>query len=268
MIGGVRVALVAGVLVSLIAPARADNKDDAKAAFAEGQQRYAAGEYLVAADKFETAYALDPDPAYLFNVAQAYRFGNACAKAAAAYHKFLAAVPNPPNKAKVDGFVEQAEDCASKQAAAEHPQPPHEPPVHEDKIGPPPPPPHEGGSAGLRIGGLAVGGLGVVALGVATYYTVRASQLSHEREDICASELAGGGKCAWDMTKQDRADSLKSDGEAAQTRARVSWVVGGAFVAGGAVMYLLGRRSGHESAAQYAVVPSANGAMALGEFRF
>ncbi len=39
----------------------------------------------LAAERFELAYELDPDPAYLFNLAQAYRLGNVCAKSAAAF---------------------------------------------------------------------------------------------------------------------------------------------------------------------------------------
>src|ERR1700679_3405566 len=70
------------------APAPTD-KDAAAARYAQGQQHFSAGEDLDAADDFEAAYALDHDPVYLYNIAQAYRLGIACARAADFYRKFL-----------------------------------------------------------------------------------------------------------------------------------------------------------------------------------
>ena len=60
------------MLASSVALAQPD-KIKAEAAARDGQQRYQSGAYLLAAERFELAYELDPDPAYLFNLAQAYR---------------------------------------------------------------------------------------------------------------------------------------------------------------------------------------------------
>jgi len=56
-------------------------------AYARGEAQYQAGEFLAAAASFEEAYARERDPSILFNIAQAYRFGKACAKAADSYRR-------------------------------------------------------------------------------------------------------------------------------------------------------------------------------------
>jgi tetratricopeptide (TPR) repeat protein len=107
------------VLLAVLAVAsRAHAERDAKAVYADGEKLYAAGRYLDAAEKFRTAYGIDPDPAYLFNVAQAYRFGEDCAKSAEFYHQFLAKVPSPPNAAKIVAWADEQEACARQLAAA------------------------------------------------------------------------------------------------------------------------------------------------------
>jgi hypothetical protein len=261
-------SVIAMVLVGLtaIASAQAPSGKTAADLFTEGQQHYAAGEYLVAADRFEAAFALDPDPAYLFNIAQAYRFGNACAKAVTSYKAFLAKVPNPPNATKVQQYLEQSEDCAKKQSVAERPSPPTPEPV---VVPPPPPPPpaerHPGRTQ--RIAGIGVAAFGVVVLGVAGYYTWRAHDYANQREALCAAELAMNPTCMWTDQREKDDNRLADDGRAAQTRARVGWAVGGAAVIGGVVLYVLGR-SAEQGDATVSIVPSTDGAMAVGAFRF
>lgn len=254
--------IIAAVLLGGATLARAQPKDasSATAAFTEGQRLYAAGQYLAAADKFEAAYASDPDPVYLFNVGQAYRLGNACAKAATMYRKFLDAAPGAPNAAKVAQYIEQAEDCAKKQAAAERPPPP---PV--DPIVTPPPPPPRGDTTSdpgrtKRLIGLGVGAIGVVAVGVAGYYSYRSFDYASQREDLCNG-------CVWSTAKTDAAARLDADGAAAEDRARIAWVVGGVALIGGAALYLWGKSQPAEHAT-ISVVPTTNGAMAVSAFAF
>jgi tetratricopeptide (TPR) repeat protein len=229
--------VIAAVLLGAsVAGAQAPSKDKvaADAAYAVGQERYAAGDYLVAADRFEAAYALDPDPAYLFNIAQAYRFGNACAKAAASYRKFINAVANAPNAAKVQQFIEQSDECAKKQAEAQRPPPPLDKPVVVTQ--PPPPPPaaateHPGRN--MRIAGLSTLGVGAVVLGIGSYYAFRSFSLASDREAHC----------------------------------RNATPVGGLLAIGGVVLYYLGRTAGAEHST-ISVIPTASGAMAVGAFTF
>ena len=246
------------------------NKEKAEAVFADGQKNYAAGDYAGAATKFEVAYALDPDPAYLFNIAQAYRFGNSCAKASLAYKKFLVAVPDAPNATKVKQFIDQSDDCAKKQPPI--PDTSRPPPERTDVVQPPPPPPsllerpatHPGRTQ--RIAGVAVGGLGLVGVGIAAYFTFKASDVASQREALCKQELADTGMCAWTQDREDRETDLNKKGDHAQLLARISWGVGGAALVGGLVLYLLAPSATEHSAVT--IVPSQGGAMALGTLRF
>lgn len=88
------------------AQARAD------AAYAEGSSAYNAGDFTTAARKFEDAYAAVPDPAYLFNVGQAYRKSNDCVKAAASFREFVRFAPTAPNITQAKELLEEMEVCA------------------------------------------------------------------------------------------------------------------------------------------------------------
>lgn len=97
---------------SIAAAQPAKTKAAATAAYNEGQKRYAAGDYRAAAEKFIAAYTADPDPAYLFNIAQAYRFAHECGEAARYYRQFLAAVENPPNADRIRRYIDEMDGCA------------------------------------------------------------------------------------------------------------------------------------------------------------
>jgi hypothetical protein len=75
------------VLVAAVAPAARAQGDDPKAAaemyFRAGESAYVSGQYLVAAQAFEEAYARLPLPAIAFSTAQAYRLAYVTDKQAA-----------------------------------------------------------------------------------------------------------------------------------------------------------------------------------------
>ncbi|MBA3454415.1 MAG: hypothetical protein H0T42_15090 [Deltaproteobacteria bacterium] len=247
------VVLVSGVLAGVAGAQPVSDKAAAQAAFAEGQQSYAAGEYLAAAVRFESAYASEPDPVYLFNIAQAYRLGNACAKAVSYYKRFLADVPNPPNLAKVEQYLQQAEACAGTSTLLPAQTPLAEPPVLEPPVNERPPADDPGRTKRwLGIGGMVLGG---AALGVAVYYSAEGSRLTEEhnrRRAMCPCDAG-------------YADDLRADGRRADLLAYVGYPVGGVLVIGGVVLYLLGRSSESSS---IAVVPTSDGAYAVGAFTF
>lgn len=260
---GVTIALAS--TRTAVAQPTPQKKAAADAVYAEGQQSYRAGQYLDAASRFESAYALDPDPAYLFNVAQAYRLGNACAKALAAYRKFLAIVPNPPNLATVQTYVGQAEACANQQAAPAPPAPPVTPapegPV--DAPSPPPPAPDSGRTQRwLGLGTIVVVGVAVAA---GVYFTGRVGHYKTLREGVCEGATINN-PCDWSSVAGEAA-GYESDGKAASRNAVLSYAVGGAAIIGGVALYMLGRSSG-ERAAAVTVIPTADGAVAVGAFRF
>src|ERR1043165_9066739 len=78
-----RLSLAAAALTLALAvalapsAARATDADDrvaqAKALLQEANVQYAVGEFTQAAEKYQAAYKLKPDPALLYNAAQSYR---------------------------------------------------------------------------------------------------------------------------------------------------------------------------------------------------
>jgi tetratricopeptide (TPR) repeat protein len=104
MVGAVRIA--AAQPVDPAVRARAD------AAYAEGSTAYNADDFAKAAQKFEEAYSLIPDPAYLFNIGQAYRQQKDCVKAADAFKKFVALAPDAPNIGNAKDLLKEVNMCA------------------------------------------------------------------------------------------------------------------------------------------------------------
>ncbi len=127
----------------------------APADYAEGEKLYKSGRYLDAAEKFRAAYEAEPDPNFLLDAAQAYRFGEDCEKAADYYRRYLDKVPDAPD---VKTYIAEQDACAKRQAAAkpvpvEKPVVPDEHPAHRRHTW-------------LYVGiGSAVVGLAAIALG-------------------------------------------------------------------------------------------------------
>ena len=69
--------------------ARADNTADARAHFESGNAAYALGDYATAAAEYEKAFALRPDPALLYNAAQAHRIAGNKRRALLLYQNYL-----------------------------------------------------------------------------------------------------------------------------------------------------------------------------------
>jgi hypothetical protein len=75
------------------------------------------GNYLEAASELNLAYALVPQPIYLFNIAQAYRKAQRAAAAKVMYEKFLEAAPNHPLAPEARGYMADMEALAHAQEA-------------------------------------------------------------------------------------------------------------------------------------------------------
>lgn len=256
------IALVVVGLLAGVASAQPVDKAAAQAAFAEGQQRYAAGEYVPAAVKFEAAYAADPDPVYLFNVAQAYRLGNACGKAVGYYKRFLEQVPNPPNLVNVKQYLEQSEACAKASGPlgfGSTPSGPTDPVVVNPPIDRPPVTADPGRTK--RWGGIGLMFVGGAALGAGVYFTTEIGRISNER----AARRLMLNCTIEDPCEADWAKTFDHDGESAQRKARIAFTVGGVAVIGGIVLYVLGR---NPEGSSVAIVPTTGGAVAVGAFTF
>src|SRR5437763_8927773 len=105
----------------------------AKEAFESAQSAFVRGEYLVAAERFLSAYEHKPYPAFLFNVAVSYEKARQLEKARDYFTKYLDKDPNASDAAQVKLRLD-----VINQLLAPPPAPPP----------PPPPPPPSGGADG------------------------------------------------------------------------------------------------------------------------
>jgi hypothetical protein len=261
-------ALGIAIVLALASNAGATPSDRAKATseklYTEGQSLYNAGDYHGAAQKFQLAYDTNPDPVYLFNVAQAYRFAKECRVSADSYKRFLSEAPNAPNRDKVQQYIDDMEACARTQAPVE-PKPDPKPAVVEPtKPAPEPAPPpevtadvhaqatpavHHGHSALTYV----LGATGLIALGVGVYFTHDVLDVN-SRQDACATTHCDGGTIA----------ALDDEGGRDNVGQLVSYSI--AAVALGASAWLYFRHDTDE--APIAVAPTKGGAYVSTGFRF
>lgn len=68
--------------------------------------KYKAGEYLEAANELNLAYSLQPQPVFLFNIAQAYRKGRASRAAKEMYQRFVEVAPTHPLAPEARGYIQ------------------------------------------------------------------------------------------------------------------------------------------------------------------
>lgn len=269
-----RPILIAFALAALpqVALAQAPDKPLGKQRFSDGKVKYAAGDYRGAAELFAAAYKADPDPAYIFNVGQAYRRSaeaksagapRDCQQAMFAYKKFLAQMPEAPNKTEVDGYIKEATACAGP-LATEIIEPEPEKPIDKPIDKPIPMPVEHAGTSTLQWTGIGVGAIGVLALGVGIYYTKLGYDTGSEHDDLVAG--VNGGTSVDPDRDRTRIRELENLGPKQNTKAYAGWGVGGAMVIGGLLLYVLGDAKPKERT--LVVAPSRDGAMVLGSFVF
>lgn len=70
---------------------------------------YDLGKYPQAIAAFEAAYEAKPDPALLYNIAQAHRLNGDLRKAVTFYRTYLRKVPKAPNRAEVEQRIDALE---------------------------------------------------------------------------------------------------------------------------------------------------------------
>lgn len=133
----VSLVLAAVCLVPLVV--RAD-PTTAEGWYKEGANQYNLGNFDKAVDAFKQGFELETDenkkPAYLYNVAQAYRQENKCKEAVFFYKRFLALKQNvkPTTRTEVEKLIAEGEDCEKKQEALAK-QPPQDTLHPDDKSG-------------------------------------------------------------------------------------------------------------------------------------
>lgn len=122
-----RVLVVVAVVAAWAPVAHADRADDAREHYQNATSHFAVGEFADAAKEFQAAYMLKPDPALLFNAAQAYRLANNPSKALILYKNYLQLYPNAGNIDEVRSQIaklQQATPSGSSSPSAPPPPPP------------------------------------------------------------------------------------------------------------------------------------------------
>lgn len=237
---------------------------DARSTYAEGEKLYAKGQYLDAAAKFREAYDAEPDPVYLFNIAQAYRFGEDCAQSAAFYQQFLDKVPAAPNADKVRVWIAEQQACAARDKAKQTLLPPSDPTKPPP---PPPPPPAPPGNGKIYAGiGAAVAGLGVAAIGAYEFSLV--GGIATERDMAVAAGCPAGQMPVCTLAQ------YKTFAKPFDDRARNKQILGGVLVGGGAALvatglYLIVSKIADDDEAAHVIVhPMPGGAGVQGTWTF
>jgi tetratricopeptide (TPR) repeat protein len=240
----------------------ADPRTAASKLAASAKAHFDHGEYTEAVNDYREAYRLLPTPGLLYNLGQAYRLAGDCRRAADAYREYLRLSPDTPYKATVEQNMSAAEACAKDAESGHEPTPPTPPPAPPPK----PPPPKvehpvikthvvEDPDAGhtQRLAGLATIGGGALLVAAGVYFAVDAS---HAQRDVAAFYQTGGD---WSEIA-----SVDARGHRSHWLAVGGFALGGAAIAAGATLYMLGRND--ERAV--AIVPTPTGGEVLVRWRF
>lgn len=93
--------------MGLSAAAQGGTKESARAEYQEGTAAYNLGRFDEAAQHYEAAYKLVPDPNMLFNIAQSYRMAGRLEQALPVFRGFLReSPPNAPNRPLAEKLAE------------------------------------------------------------------------------------------------------------------------------------------------------------------
>ncbi len=251
-----RIALALLVAAATPAAAQPKSKPAAEAAYKAGQTKYLTEDYVGAADDFKVAYENDPDPGYLFNIGQAYRNAKRCADAATYYRRYLDEAKPAPNEAIVKAYIVELDECAKQQAPVTAPPP--RPQVAEP-VPPPPAPvapaPEGHGSSSRRTLALVIGGAGALIAANGFYFMRRVSKDEDKARAVCDPSTC----TAWDESYNAQIEAANADGRRDEKIMVASWLVGGAALATGVVLFVMTGDAKTES--PVAVTPTRNGAM-------
>ncbi len=247
---------VLGLLVVLLvcAPAAAGerHRSPAEAHYSQGMKQYTLGHFPEAIEEFEKAYDLKPEPIFLFNIAQSHRNNKNAERAMFFYRRYLEAEPRAKNRAEVEKRIKEMEKSLAEererlapppvQPVPVAPRPPPPPPVVAPLPLPPEPPPPVAPPTtsaanpghGLRIAGIVVGSVGLAGIGAGIAFGVYQANL-HDQ----------AFRGTFDQTKLNSSNTF-------ETIEFISFGVGGAALATGIVLYIVGASSsGHDQTVSF-----------------
>ena len=239
--------------------------EQAKKHYTDALDHHGHKEYRAAAREYEKAFALFPNPEFVFNAAQVYRLAGDVRTALAQYQRYLELDKEGRGAGDARAHIatlkieleklereEREQAQATKEEEAEKKRQAEEDRRLEAEAraaalqanNRPPPDP---GSQSLRIGGLATAGLGLVSLAIGGKFGLDAKGYE---QDVT-------GNTVW--SQQDF-----EDGQDAERMAYLFFGVGGAAIATGGVLYWLGmgegRQAGEESQIAITPLPGKSGA--------
>lgn len=243
-------AIIGLLLLASTALAQPD-RVEAEKAYKYGQALYVKEDYEGAAKQFKAAYDLDPDPVYLFNIAQAYRLGERCKDAGDYYRRYLDAAARAPNEDAVKAYIIEVDACAKKQVPLVVDRPQVEAP--ETVLDPQPAPIVDAPPRSKkRVAGYIVTGGGVIAAGVGFYSMTRISALEQDASDICNPCTTWGDE---EQRERERID----DKAALHEKLMIgSFIAGGAAIAAGVYLIVTG---GEQRESSVAITPTRHGAI-------
>jgi hypothetical protein len=119
MLVGTRSGLVVllGLLVAFPWKVRADDGDQARSFLNKATAAYGLGHYAVAAENFEKAYELRPDPALLYNAAQAHRLAGNKQRALELYQSYLRMYGKKDQSEEVERHIRDLKQAISRDEA-------------------------------------------------------------------------------------------------------------------------------------------------------
>ncbi|MGE0550753.1 MAG: tol-pal system YbgF family protein [Kofleriaceae bacterium] len=254
------------------APA-ADPKVQAKAHYEKGQTHYNLGEFDLAITEFKAAYNLSSAPGLLFNIAQSYRLKKDYEQASYFYKTYLRLKPDAKNRSDVEARIAEMEKMlADQKAMGTSPPTGTVPPDGETKPTPDETKPEDtkpvdvvpsngatdspmvverrsdGSGKSLMTAGLATAGAGMALVITGVVFGRMAKSASDELDAI--DDNMG----TWTQADQDKYDAGKRN----NTIALISFIAGGAAVATGATLWVMGKLK--DGSSSVAVVPTNNGA--------
>ncbi|HEX5062856.1 MAG TPA: tetratricopeptide repeat protein [Kofleriaceae bacterium] len=246
-------------------PATADKEAEAKAHYDKGISHYNLGEFDPAITEFKAAYAISSKPGLLFNVAQSYRLKKDYEQALYFYQTYLRLKPDAPNRQDVEDRMKEMQDAIEEQKKIGEKKPigtmtPEGGTTTTTTTAPNgttttttttagPTTTDDGGvkAQSLLTAGYVTGGAGAALLITGVIFGSMARSAEKDLNNLSSDHGT------WTPEQQDKYDTGKRN----NTIAIVSFIAGGAALATGATLFVLGTMK--KSKTTVAINPTAHG---------
>jgi tetratricopeptide (TPR) repeat protein len=229
------------VLVALANPAYAGKLKPKTGREKAAQKACSLGDYQKGVDILADLLVGSDDPNYIYNQGRCYEQNSRWEQAINRFREYLRkdASLSDSDRADVERHIAECEEALAQAAQAAQPAPaapapvapvetpgpaPAPPPVRPDMSATPAPPMSDGSQGkGLRVAGIVCAAVGLAAVGTGIGLALKTQDMSSE------AQKSGGGTKA----QEDQRKSLETWGW-------VSYAIGAAAIATGAILYIVG----------------------------